>query len=181
MPSETEVMSSQGAADYLQFKEQTIRKLAREGKIPAFQVGASWRFRKSTLDAWAESQSRVPPQPSPSKVLVVDDEEMIRDLLRTTLEDEGFKVTTAENGAEALKSLENGTFDVVVLDLKMPVLDGPSTLKSIRQQWPELPVIIATAVPESDLMAKTLPYTPVTVLAKPLDMDRLLIAVKMIT
>lgn len=80
----------------------------------------------------------------PSRILVVDDEERIRRLVRMYLERSGFVVDEAENGSDALeKALTNG-YSLVVLDLMLPVLDGREVCAQIRQQL-ETPIIMLTA------------------------------------
>ena len=68
------------------------------------------------------------------KVLVVDDEEGIRQQLSYVLEDEGYEVETASNGSEALAHLENQRFDIVITDLMMPAPDGMEILKIARKE-----------------------------------------------
>jgi CheY-like chemotaxis protein len=78
-------------------------------------------------------------------ILVVDDEKNIRLLYKAELEDEGYKVLTASNGLEALDVLKKETVDLVLLDIKMPEMDGPEFLRHIRQFNQTLPIIISTA------------------------------------
>jgi CheY-like chemotaxis protein len=78
-------------------------------------------------------------------ILVVDDEKNIRLLYKAELEDEGYKVLTASNGLEALDVLKQETVDLVLLDIKMPEMDGPEFLRHIRQFNQTLPIIISTA------------------------------------
>ena len=159
-----DVLNAPEASSYLRVNVQTIRRLARDGYIPAFKVGGQWRFKKSTLDEWAGSQHRRPRQRS---ILVVDDEEPVRDMVRRVLEKAGFKATTAPGGAEALEMMQREVPDAVVLDLKMPGMDGPTTLKEIRTRWQRMPVVILTAYPDSELMSRALQYPPITLLPKP--------------
>jgi DNA-binding response OmpR family regulator len=88
------------------------------------------------------------------KLLVVDDEENIRFLYKTELEEEGFSVDSAKNGKEALEKLSLFKPDLITLDIKMPVMDGIETLKQIRKVDRNLPVILCTAYGEfkSDLI-----------------------------
>jgi len=65
------------------------------------------------------------------------------------------------------------TPDAILLDLKMPDMDGPATLKNIRDIYGDIAVIILTAYPESDLMARALEYGPITLLSKPIEMTLL--------
>ncbi|HPH02279.1 MAG TPA: sigma-54 dependent transcriptional regulator [Spirochaetota bacterium] len=79
------------------------------------------------------------------KILVVDDEEIIRNILLDMLSQDGHSVQTAVDGRDALEYLENDSWDLVLSDLTMPRLDGAALLKIIRERWPETLVIIITA------------------------------------
>jgi two-component system response regulator (stage 0 sporulation protein F) len=81
-------------------------------------------------------------------ILVVDDEPNVRRLIAETMNDEGYKVRTAGNGYEALAIIENESIDLVILDIKMPKLDGIGTLGKIREFKKDLPVILNTAYGE---------------------------------
>lgn len=78
-------------------------------------------------------------------VLVVEDEDKIRNMVTKYLINEGYSPLTASNGEEALELLENQIVDLVVLDVMMPVMDGWSCLREIRQRELEMPVIMLTA------------------------------------
>jgi len=79
------------------------------------------------------------------KILVVDDEKNIRLLLKEELQDEGYDVIMAENGATALEMIQKEVPDLVTLDIKMPGEDGLSILRKIREIEYDLPVIICSA------------------------------------
>ena len=79
------------------------------------------------------------------KILVVDDSEGTRNLCSKILEKEGYAVQTAENGEEALKLVSENSFDLVVTDLMMPVMDGMELLEQVKKSNPRMPVIIITA------------------------------------
>jgi len=76
------------------------------------------------------------------KILVVDDEVMVRVMLRKILIKEGYKVLSARDGERAIKKIENEEFDLVLLDLKMPGIDGMETLEKIRKINKNIPVIL---------------------------------------
>lgn len=78
-------------------------------------------------------------------VLIVDDEEMMRDLLKRILSRGGFEIITASSGNEALKKLATNQVDLVISDIKMPGMDGFELLKEIRSNYPDLSVIMMTA------------------------------------
>jgi len=82
------------------------------------------------------------------KILVVDDEESIRELYRAELADEGYDVELAEDGQQALRRLESGRPDLVTLDVKMPGIDGIETLRRIREKDATIPVVLVTAFGE---------------------------------
>jgi len=79
-----------------------------------------------------------------AKVLVIDDEPGIRDLLDTLLRRKGYDVIVAESGQKGLECFRRARPDVIVLDLKMPEMDGLTVLRQIRSLDPIIPVIILT-------------------------------------
>jgi len=81
-------------------------------------------------------------------ILVVDDEPEVRSLLSLFLSDEGYRVTTAGDGAEAIAVLETQGFDLVLLDIKMPRTSGFEVLKFVRERHPAMRVIMLTAYAE---------------------------------
>jgi DNA-binding response OmpR family regulator len=83
--------------------------------------------------------------PSVSKVLVLDDDNALLRLLRLTLTSEGFEVITASNGLEGLEKVDREPPDVILLDLEMPVMDGRTFFRELRQQGNNTPVLILSA------------------------------------
>ncbi len=83
-----------------------------------------------------------------ARILVVDDEENIRLLFKEELEEEGFEIDLASNGIEALDKLRGGHFDLVVLDIKMPGMDGIQALNEIKNANKNQPVILCSAYGE---------------------------------
>jgi PAS domain S-box-containing protein len=100
-------------------------------------------------------------------VLIVDDDHAIRETLRLLLEEQHFRVATAEGGSEALELMGKKIPDIVVLDLMMTELDGPGTLKEIRRNWGLVPVLVYTGYPDGNLMRQAMDSSPFTFLAKP--------------
>jgi len=82
------------------------------------------------------------------KILVVDDEENIRELYKEEFEELGYGVTTVADGVEALRAMEDAKFDLVTLDMRMPDMDGIETLRKMKEKDSTLPVIICTAYEE---------------------------------
>lgn len=81
------------------------------------------------------------------RLLVADDEKNLRELYRMELEDEGYRVDTAANGAEVLARMEQTDYDLVILDIKMPGLSGIDLLQKIMARDKHQPVIFNTAYP----------------------------------
>ncbi len=78
-------------------------------------------------------------------ILIVDDEKNLLKLYEKEFTDEGYRVTTASSGVEALQKIERESFDLVVLDIRMPDLNGVETLKKIMEATSKLPVILNSA------------------------------------
>jgi two-component system, response regulator, stage 0 sporulation protein F len=84
----------------------------------------------------------------PATILIVDDEEHIRLLFKEELEDEGYTVDLASNGLDALDKLKTSAYSVIVLDIKMPGMDGIQTLAEIKKINKDQPVILCSAYGE---------------------------------
>ncbi len=82
------------------------------------------------------------------KILVADDEMSIRLLYSEELKEEGYEVYLASNGKEALEIVEKVPLDLVILDIKMPEMDGIEALRQIKERRPNLPVLLSTAYGE---------------------------------
>lgn len=90
------------------------------------------------------------------KILVVDDETPVRDLFEDLFKKEDCQTVTCATGEEALNILKNETFDVVLLDIKLPGMSGLEVLKNIREIHKQLPVVMITGFGfDEDLIAKT--------------------------
>lgn len=113
-----------------------------------------------------------------SRILVVDDEVRITNFVSRALTAEGFVVETADNGTEGLKLARSGRYDLVLLDLLLPALDGVSLLEKLLTSQPDQPVLVISAV--SDLKAKVrcLQLGAADYLAKPFDLTELLLRVR---
>ena len=83
--------------------------------------------------------------PKPTRVLVVDDEPNVRLVFRTTLEAAGYEVDESPDGLDALDRVRRRPFDLLLLDLRMPRLEGMETLRRLREQGSNVPVVVVTA------------------------------------
>ena len=154
-PTDEVFLTTEEVLEYLQVNLRTIYRLIKAGKIPAVRVGRQWRFRKRDIDAWLDSQrprGERPGVPAPStlarstrqRVLVVDDEASIRDLLSKTLALAEYDVDTAPDGTTALDRMRAYNYDLLIADLKMPGMDGLTLIRQAKRIKADLPVIIIT-------------------------------------
>lgn len=106
-----------------------------------------------------------------SKILVVDDDETVRRSYRRSLASSQCNVEVAWDGREALQAMEHQAFDVVLLDLRMPGMDGMAVLKAIKQKWPDSEVVIITGYPSLETAKEAVRLGAYDYLAKPVGPD----------
>ena len=102
-----------------------------------------------------------------AKILIVDDEEVVRLSHLRSLEGTDCNAQTVEDGREAISVMEQQPFDVVLLDLRMPDLDGMDVLKTIKQRWPDSEVIVITGYPSIETAKEAVRLGAFNYLAKP--------------
>ncbi len=107
----------------------------------------------------------------PARILVVDDEESIRDLLRLVLTGEGYSVITANDGKEAIEYLEAQRFDLVITDLVMPRVNGVEVLRAAKRIDPNYPVMVITGYPSVETVTKLVRLGAGDYLTKPFNID----------
>lgn len=108
---------------------------------------------------------------SKRKILVVDDQYGIRVLLCEILQKDGYQMFEAANGVQALKIVKEEELDLVLLDMKIPGMDGIEILKRIKEDKPEIGVIMMTAYGELNLINEAINLGAITHFAKPFDID----------
>ena len=107
------------------------------------------------------------------KALIIDDTKNIRIMLTKCLEISGYEAQAVQNGIEGLKCMENNTYDLIFLDIKLPELSGTEVLKRIRSKGINTPVIIITAYPTVKNAVECTKMGAVSYLQKPFTADRL--------
>lgn len=112
------------------------------------------------------------------KVLIVDDDRLFLNSMARALTGEGYEVDQAQSGEEALNKLHQQKFDLIVLDYKMQPIDGMEVLRTIHQEGFNIPVVMITAYGTFDMATEALSFDVITVLPKPVEMDRLKTVVK---
>jgi DNA-binding response OmpR family regulator len=127
------------------------------------------------------SQTGVAPSSGQSlPILVVEDMEELRETLTTILQLDGHQVETAENGQLALEAVNDAQYCVILLDIRMPIMDGFEFLKAYEQQLvPHIPVVVLSG--EVDILTEIFPSFVIDVLPKPYAINRLLSIVKRYT
>ena len=113
-----------------------------------------------------------------ARVLVVDDEKSMRDLLAITLAKEGYDVTVADGGAEAIEAVRRDPFDAVITDLRMARVDGLQVLRSTKEISPETAVIVVTAVGSTETAVEAMKLGAYDYLTKPFKLDEIALVVK---
>lgn len=102
-------------------------------------------------------------------ILIVDDEQSMRDFLEILLQKEGYQVETRDNGAGALRCLEDNSFDLVISDIRMPGIGGLDLLHTIKGKYPTLPVILITAFVSPDDAVSAMKDGAFDYISKPFD------------
>jgi DNA-binding NtrC family response regulator len=111
-------------------------------------------------------------------ILLTDDNKEFTQNVSDILELKGYKVRIANDGFEALEIIKTSTVDLILMDIKMPVMNGVETFKKIKSINPEVPVIMLTAYALEELIQESLQEGAFACLKKPLDFDELFITIE---
>ena len=107
------------------------------------------------------------------RILIVDDDPQICDTLSDILDDEGYQVVTACDGQEALEKIRTRAFDLVITDIKMPIMDGMALLKEIEKSHADIEVIVITSYGYEGQQVEATRLGAYEYLNKPLNLDQL--------
>lgn len=187
--SDENFLTTEEVLDYLQVNLRTVYRLIKAGKIPAVRVGRQWRFRKRDIDAWLESsrpasgalggmlpEDRQGAAGERPRILVVDDEQAVRDLLSKTLTMADYDVDSADDGPSAIEKMRAVEYDLLITDLKMPGMDGLSVIREARKLAPDLRVIIITGYSTEASAIEAINLGVSGYLTKPFRLPRILAA-----
>lgn len=185
--SDENFLTTEEVLDYLQVNLRTVYRLIKAGKIPAVRVGRQWRFRKRDIDAWLESSrpglgtagsmmGDDGPGSERPRILIVDDEQAVRDLLSKTLTMADYDVDAADDGPSALDKMRAVSYDLLITDLKMPGMDGLSVIREARKLAPDLRVIIITGYSTEASAIEAINLGVSGYLTKPFRLPRILAA-----
>ena len=185
-PTDEVFLTTEEVLEYLQVNLRTVYRLIKAGKIPAVRVGRQWRFRKRDIDAWLDTQrtqsgggaaqAAAAARPGHARVLVVDDEASIRELLSKTLALAEYEVDTASDANVALERVRVVDYDLLIADLKMPGMDGLTLIRQVKRLRTELPVIIITGYSTESSAIEALNLGVAGYLTKPFRVPQVLAA-----
>jgi excisionase family DNA binding protein len=168
------------AATYLGVAQSTIRKWSDTGRLPAFYTpGGHRRFRRRDLDTFL-SGSRGPRSSGSPIVLVVDDDDRLREFVRVNLEMDGYSVREAANAEEGLAALEEESPDLILLDVMMPGMDGWDMLRRVQERHGvgTIPVIMFSGKVEEDTAERAAEEGAQAFFGKPFDPQQLIESTK---
>jgi len=174
---EEELLTTKELAQYLKVKPQTVLRKAKNGDLPTIRVGKRFRFNKKQVNRWLSERT----VGKPVEILVIDDEPVIGELLRASLEMCGYRITTTTSSRQGLELVAARRFDLIFLDLVMPELDGSEVFRRIREMDRDTTVAIVTAYSDSELMKKAMEYGPFLVIKKPFAIVEVIEAVRSFT
>lgn len=176
-PNENNLITVKETAEYLNIPLPTVYYLVQRGQLPAVQIGGRWRVKKDLLDKQILRKEADGGSPT---VLVVDDDEGLQATFKLFLKKQGFSRVVVGTGKDALVALKKQKFEFCFLDLQLPDITGDEIYKQARKLQPELPIVIITGYPDSEMMENILKHGPVAMLRKPLRVESLEQALKLL-
>ena len=181
--SEPDWLTLGQAAKYLGVAQSTIRKWSDTGRVPAFYTpGGHRRYRRMDLDAFLErSGPGGKPKDGPT-VLVVDDDPGVRQVVRLSLELEGYLVKEAGGAEEGLAAVENEAPDLILLDVMMPHVDGWEMLRRIQERHGagSIPIVMFSGKVDAQTAAQATARGAQGFVGKPFDPQQLVDQAKQI-
>ena len=181
--SEPDWLTLGQAAKYLGVAQSTIRKWSDTGRVPAFYTpGGHRRYRRMDLDAFLErSGPGGKPKDGPS-VLVVDDDPGVRQVVRLSLELEGYIVKEAGGAEEGLAAVEDEAPDLILLDVMMPHVDGWEMLRRIQERHGagSIPIVMFSGKVDAQTAAQATARGAQGFVGKPFDPQQLVDQAKQI-
>lgn len=107
------------------------------------------------------------------KILVVDDEDIVLESCQAVFELEGFEALLAPSADKALGAMKNNDFDLLLIDVKMPKKDGMYLMRKIKEQWPDIPIIVMSGYYTTETIQESIKMGAATFIAKPFEPDEL--------
>jgi excisionase family DNA binding protein len=161
------------AAKYLGVAQSTMRKWSDVGRVSAFYTpGGHRRYRRADLDQFLDRSGRAgPPSTTGPLVLIVDDDERLREYVRVNLEAEGYVVREAASAEEGLAALDEESPDLILLDVMMPKVDGWEMLQRVQEKHGvgAIPVIMFSGKVDEESAAEATSRGAQGFIGKPFD------------
>jgi len=165
------------AARFLGVAQSTIRKWSDQGKVPAFYTpGGHRRYRRADLEAFLDRSGPGGKSKTGPLVLLVDDDEKVRELVRVNLEFEGYIVREAGSADEGLAAIEEAKPDLILLDVMMPHVDGWEMLRRVQEQYGAglIPVVMFSGKVDEQAQALAASSGAQGFVGKPFDLQHLI-------
>lgn len=182
MPDEKPLGTAE-VARHLHVSQVAVLLWIRAEKLKASRVpGGRYRIARADFRRFlAENQLPAAPEDSPTKrILVVDDEETVRDAFEAALTAAGHQVVLAADGRAALRWLRRERFDLVFLDILLPTMSGATLLKLIKRRDPAALVVLITGFPDHNETLAALECGPAMLLRKPIKLADIQVALEIV-
>ena len=141
-----ELMTAPEVAKYLKVELRTVYRYLRDAQLPAIRMGGRWRFRRDDINGWLQKyaplQADKGQQP---RILVVDDDATFREMVSEFLQTRGYAVRGIGDGEAALALLREMAFDLLLVDLRMPRMDGIELIRRVKRLYPDVRFMVLTA------------------------------------
>ncbi len=170
------------AARYLGVAQSTIRKWSDSGRVRVFKTpGRHRRYRRDDLDAFLERSGPEARHPGPV-VLIVDDDDRLREYVRVNLEMEGYTVHEAGSAEQGMHVLEESRPDLVLLDVMMPQVDGWEMLRQVQERHGTgaIPVVMFSGKVDDQTASEAAARGARGFVGKPFDLQQLIDQTKQI-
>src|SRR6185437_7826306 len=164
------------AARFLGVAQSTIRKWSDQGRVPAFYTpGGHRRYRRADLDAFVERSGPGKSKTGPL-VLLVDDDDKVRELVRVNLEFEGYVVRETASAEQGLAAIEEAKPDLILLDVMMPHIDGWEMLRRVQERYGAgtIPVVMFSGKVDEQAQALAAANGAQGFIGKPFDLQQLI-------
>jgi excisionase family DNA binding protein len=171
------------AAKFLGVAQSTIRKWSDQGRVPAFYTpGGHRRYRRSDLDQFLDRSGPGAKDRRGPLILLVDDDERVRELVRVNLEFEGYSVREAGSADEGLAAVEDAPPDLILLDVMMPGVDGWEMLRRVQERHGAgaIPVVMFSGQVDADAVGEATARGARGFVGKPFDLQQLIDQTKQI-
>lgn len=165
------------AARFLGVAQSTIRKWSDQGRVPTFYTpGGHRRYRRSDLEAFLGRSGPGGRRKAGPLVLLVDDDERVRELVRVNLEFEGYTVREAASADDGLAAIEEAKPDLILLDVMMPHVDGWEMLRRVQEQYGAgvIPVVMFSGKVDEQAQALAANKGAQGFVGKPFDLQHLI-------